>query len=307
MLYRISTDPFHPKEEPTYPLKGLAIPLGEDTVGVFLENRQEAAFLVQQRDRWTSDVAHELKTPLTSIRLVAETLQSRIDDSLKVWIDRLINETLRLSNLVEDLLNLSRLQGPQSEGLTLKPVDLPQLIQSAWLSLEPLAQAKSLSLQYDGPQAYLATLDEPLFYRVLINLIDNAIKHSPQRSTIYVLLSPVEPGQRPERDLPNLDSMELCLEIIDTGPGFNTRDLPYVFDRFYRADPARSRSEQVGLPIIAPSHARTYIPRESSRGSGLGLAIVNQIVEAHGGQISAANHPDLGGAWLRLWLPKFES
>jgi two-component system phosphate regulon sensor histidine kinase PhoR len=79
MLYRISPDPLHPKEEPTYPLKGLAIPLGLEQVGVFLENRQEAALLVQQRDRWTSDVAHELKTPLTSIRLVAETLQSRID------------------------------------------------------------------------------------------------------------------------------------------------------------------------------------------------------------------------------------
>jgi two-component system phosphate regulon sensor histidine kinase PhoR len=106
-------------------------------VGVFLENRQEAALLVQQRDRWTSDVAHELKTPLTSIRLVAETLQSRIDPKLKVWVDRLINETLRLSNLVEDLLNLSRLQGQQSQGLNPKPVDLPQLIQAAWLSLEP--------------------------------------------------------------------------------------------------------------------------------------------------------------------------
>jgi two-component system phosphate regulon sensor histidine kinase PhoR len=85
-------------------------------VGVFLENRQEAALLVQQRDRWTSDVAHELKTPLTSIRLVAETLQPRVDDSQRRWLDRLINETIRLSNLVEDLLNLSRLQGDQFRG-----------------------------------------------------------------------------------------------------------------------------------------------------------------------------------------------
>ena len=317
MLYRISPDPLHPKEEPTYPLKGLAIPCGQGKVGVFLENRQEAALLVQQRDRWTSDVAHELKTPLTSIRLVAETLQSRIEPSLKVWIDRLINETLRLSNLVEDLLNLSRLQGQQSQGLTLKPVDLPQLIQAAWLSLEPLAQTKALLLQYDGPQACLVTVDETLFHRVLINLIDNAIKHSPRQSTIYVLLRQVEdePAEgklfpmhgEPSGSPPNLECMDICLEVIDTGSGFNAKDLPYIFDRFYRADPARSRGESLAGSSSPGGQAGSALNLETSRGSGLGLAIVNQIVEAHGGIIQAANHPDLGGAWLRLWLPKQDS
>lgn len=296
MLYRISPDPLHPKEEPTYPLKGLAIPLGQDKVGVFLENRQEAALLVQQRDRWTSDVAHELKTPLTSIRLVAETLQSRIDPNLKVWIERLINETLRLSNLVEDLLNLSRLQGQQSQGLNPKPVDLPQLIQAAWLSLEPLAQAKALQLQYDGPQECLVTLDETLFHRVLINLIDNAIKHCPRQTTIFVSLSA---AADPVQGFPS-GTQALCLDVIDTGPGFNLKDLPYIFERFYRADPARSRVE------VAASSAKVgaSLLLDSSRGSGLGLAIVHQIVEAHGGHIVASNHPDLGGAWLRLWIPR---
>jgi two-component system phosphate regulon sensor histidine kinase PhoR len=304
MLYRISPDPLYPKEEPTYPLKGLAIPLGEDKVGVFLENRQEAALLVQQRDRWTSDVAHELKTPLTSIRLVAETLQSRIDPKLKVWIERLINETLRLSNLVEDLLNLNRIQGQQSQGLTLKPIDLPQLIQAAWLSLEPLAQSKALLLQYDGPQTYLVNLDEGLFHRVLINLIDNAIKHSPPQSTLYITLGPVSPLQEDAPAL-NLEGMDLCLEVIDTGPGFNARDLPYIFDRFYRADPARSRCESSPSLSTVPDPGEGQ-PRlqDTSRGSGLGLAIVSQIVEAHGGVITASNHPDLGGAWLRLWMPR---
>ena len=302
MLHRISPDPLHPKEEPTYPLKGLAIPLGQDKVGVFLENRQEAALLVQQRDRWTSDVAHELKTPLTSIRLVAETLQSRIDPNLKGWLDRLINETLRLSNLVEDLLNLSRLQGQQPHGLNLKPVDLPQLIQAAWLSLEPLAQEKTVLLQYDGPSECQVILDEPLFHRVLINLIDNAIKHSPRQSTIYVSLAT---GKQDQIEVPQQEEMGLCLEVIDTGPGFNPRDLPYIFDRFYRADPARSRTMGSSTALSAQAEPRQgqQLPLESSRGSGLGLAIVNQIVEAHGGSISAANHPELGGAWLQLWIP----
>ncbi|PSN16712.1 PAS domain-containing sensor histidine kinase [filamentous cyanobacterium CCT1] len=295
MLYQISPDPLHPKEEPTYPLRGYALPLDNGEVGVFLENRQEAALLVQQRDRWTSDVAHELKTPLTSIRLVAETLQTRVDDGQRRWLDRLINETIRLSNLVEDLLNLSRLQGNQFQGLTLEPVDLPQLIQRAWVSLEPLAEVKGLSLTYDGPSHCLVNLDETLFHRVLLNLIDNAIKHSPSRATIFVHLTEpdckTKSGDRP--------SDSLTLEVMDMGTGFSAKDLPHIFDRFYRADPSRSRHDALAdLPTVDPG-----VATEVSRGTGLGLAIVSQIVEAHNGTITAANHPDLGGGWLQLQLP----
>jgi len=287
MLYQISPDPLHPKEKPTYPLRGYALPLGDREVGVFLENRQEAALLVQQRDRWTSDVAHELKTPLTSIRLVAETLQPRVDPSLKIWLDRLINETIRLSNLVEDLLNLSRLQGSPFQGLTLKSVDLPPMIQSAWHSLEPLAQVKQIRLDYQGPSQYLVTLDETLFHRVLLNLMDNAIKHSPAAATILVCLTPSATDADPAAD------PIFHLDIIDSGTGFLAKDLPHIFDRFYRADPSRSRS-------TLTTDATTT---DLGQGTGLGLAIVHQIVEAHGGTITAANHPDLGGAWLRLTLP----
>ncbi|QQE65768.1 two-component sensor histidine kinase [Leptolyngbya sp. BL0902] len=283
MLYQISPDPLHPKEKPTYPLRGYALPLSGQEVGVFLENRQEAELLVQQRDRWTSDVAHELKTPLTSIRLVAETLQTRVEPSLKIWLDRLINETIRLSNLVEDLLNLSRLQGRQFQGLNLQPVDLPQLIQSAWRSLEPLAQVKQLSLTYQGPDYYLVPLDETLFHRVLLNLLDNAIKHSPAATAIHVHLDPATAASTP-----------LTLDVVDGGNGFSPKDLPHIFDRFYRADPSRSRSDLSTTALSAT---------DQGQGTGLGLAIVHQIVEAHGGTITAANHPDLGGAWLCLTLP----
>lgn len=291
VVYQVSPDPLYPKEKPAYPLRGCAIPLDRGAVGVFLENRQEAALLVQQRDRWTSDVAHELKTPLTSIRLVAETLQPRVDDSQRRWLDRLVNETIRLSNLVEDLLNLSRLQDNHFQGLTLKPVDLPQLIQRAWVSLELLALVKDLTLSYDGPSRCLVSLDETLFYRVLINLIDNAIKHSPASATIFVRL--IVSGGTDKTSSAQPDT--LALEVMDMGAGFSAKDLPYIFDRFYRADSSRSR---IDLPPGASGTAA-----EVSRGTGLGLAIVSQIVEVHSGTITAANHPDLGGAWLQLRLP----
>lgn len=288
MLYRVSPDPFHPRNEPTYPLRGFALPLDKGKVAVFLENRQEAITLIQQRDRWTSDVAHELKTPLTSIRLVAETLKSRVDPSLQGWMDRLLNETIRLSNLVEDLLNLSRLEGKDFQGLNLKRVNFPQLIEAAWISLEPLAKVKQLSLTYEGPDELLITLDESLMHRVLINLIDNAIKHSPPRSSVYVWLSE---GAIPSPDNP---SGQVCLEVADTGAGFLERDLPYIFDRFYRADPSRHREDRTGGGTSGVTDCG---------GTGLGLAIVQQILTAHQGTIEAKNHPDLGGGWLQIYLP----
>ncbi|ASC71533.1 Sensor protein SphS [Halomicronema hongdechloris C2206] len=289
MLYRVSPDPLHPRDGPSYPLRSRSFPLEAGQVGVFLENRQEAMTLQQQRDRWISDVAHELKTPLTSIRLVAETLKPRIDQPLQGWIDRLLNETIRLSNLVEDLLNLSRLEGSDFQGLQLKQVDLPQLIGAAWQSLEPLAKIKHLQLSYRGPQELLIQLDETLMYRVLINLLDNAIKHSPAQASVYVELHPY---LRPSGE--DVESTAwVTLEVMDTGPGFKDRDLPHIFERFYRADQARTR----GVASLSSQTNR-------SGGSGLGLAIVRQIIDTHQGRIQANNHPDTGGGWLKIELPK---
>lgn len=291
ILYRVSPDPFHPRNEPAYPMRGYGIPLARGKVAVFLENRQEANTLIQQRDRWTSDVAHELKTPLTSIRLVAETLRARVDTSLQGWLDRLLNETIRLSNLVEDLLNLSRLGTDNFQGLNLKPTNLVQLVQTTWLSLEPLARIKRLKLDYHGPPELFVNLDQSLFSRVLINLIDNAIKHSPPQSAIYVRL-----GLR--QDSNASPEQRICLEVIDVGLGFNEKDIPYIFDRFYRADPSRKRTSNSAETLISKGED------QPGGGTGLGLSIVQQILYVHQGSIEAANHPDLGGGWLRIYLPE---
>ncbi|WP_346290860.1 PAS domain-containing sensor histidine kinase [Sphaerothrix gracilis] len=291
-LYSAPADPFDLSERPAYPLRGSAFPLQRGQIGVFLENRREATRLIQQRDRWMSDVAHELKTPLTSIRLVAETLKTRVDASLQGWLDRLLNETIRLSNLIEDLLNLSRLEGPHFSGLNTKALDFTQLIFAAWQSLEPLARIKQLQITYFGPEKLLIELDESLMYRVLVNLLDNAIKYSPPRQHIQAALS-IHPSDVSE------NAGYVLLEITDAGPGFVEQDLPHVFERFYRADPARSRTQRLEVSTSLGTPKQEVI----KGGTGLGLAIVRQIIEAHQGRVEANNHPDTGGGWLKIYLP----
>lgn len=299
-LHLVFPDPINPGQGVTRPLRGHGIPLPGNHIAVFLENRQEAETLLQQRNRWTSDVAHELKTPLTSIRLVAETLSDRVDATSKKWLDRLLNEILRLSNLVEDLLNLSHLERSGGKGLTLKAVELPHLIFAAWQSLEPLAQIKQIEIAYEGSTDLIVSLDATLMHRVFINLIDNAIKYSPHEGTILVRAGLHTPEELP--GYPQSANQVLSVDVIDEGAGFRESDLPHIFNRFYRADPSRSRSlpSSQSPPPVLPDTSEGP-PRHS--GSGLGLAIVQQIVEAHGGTTRARNHENTGGGWLTISIP----
>lgn len=308
---------FHPSSADSvrlsqeYPLRGHAFPLLAGHVGIFLENRQEAVTLAQERDRWASDVAHELKTPLTSIRLVAETLHDRLDSPLRTWVARLLNETIRLSILVQDLLDLGRVALKLPQDLMLKTLNLASLIQSAWLNLEPLASKKQLRLDYTGPNSLLIQADEGRLFRVLLNLFDNSIKYSPANQTIGVRVNigTAADSSHQNATCPKLAVQVLQIEVIDAGPGFPKQALPHVFERFYRADPARSR-ETVGSNTSwnysswsMPAQAGTLPTSRSSSGSGLGLAIVQQIIEAHGGSVTASNHPETQGAWVKIVLP----
>ena len=298
----ISTDPFNYLERPAYPLQGYGLPISNRQVGVFLENRQEAVSLEQQRDRWISDVAHELKTPLTSIRLVAETLQSRVAPEIASWVDRLLKEVIRLSKLVDDVLNMSSLE-QRSSLIEAGGTDLVSLIQAAWQSVEPLARLKKVDLDYRGPSQIMVSVNASLMHRVLFNLFSNAVKYSPPTRAVRARLSIAS------QLLPAALASEqtgkdqgILLEVIDEGIGVAEKDLPHIFDRFYRADPARSRQESLERST-AEGMRMAEVAELSSSGTGLGLAIVRQIVESHQGQVEVRNDPETGGAWLRVWLP----
>lgn len=317
--HQIDWNLHHSERSQEKPLRAFAIPLPKGHVGVFIEDRTEAKNLADDRDRWTSDVAHELKTPLTSIRLMVETLEQQVSWQHRTHIDRLLQEVIRLSDLVKDLLELSRITFHQAQTLHRQSINVPSLIHKAWLNLEPLAQQRNLSLFYQGLEDFILEVDKNRLYRVFLNLLDNAIKHSPIDQPIIVQ---VEVETEATSSQPGEPNQWLCIDIIDTGSGFSAEALPHIFKRFYRSDPSRVRGtfsfnqseplERQSSASFEPATTSTLIsgsgpeppaPNTPIGGSGLGLAIAQQIVLAHGGTIRARNHPQTGGAWLQIRLP----
>ena len=284
---------FHPASADATAISGLrslslrasSWPLSRGQIGIFLENRQPIVELAQSRDRWVSDLAHELRTPLTSIRLVVETLQDQLAPPTSRLVERLIPEVDRLINLVQSWLELSQLEIDSGKQLNYQPVELRSLIDSVWQTLEPLTQPDKINLSYNGPETVWLQADKSRLYRVLLNLLDNSIKYSPPQGVIQVVANLLPNQTAPQR---------VQIHIIDSGSGFPAADLPHVFERLYRGDPARARQ------LISSSHPSSAV----NTGSGLGLAIVQQIVFAHKGTVKARNHPETGGAWLTVELPK---
>jgi two-component system phosphate regulon sensor histidine kinase PhoR len=227
---------------------------------------------LKQQEQWVSDVAHELKTPITALRLVSESLALRAEGRQAVLVERLEKELERLQRLVGDLLDLSRLDNTLvSRRKRPACIDPRDVVGQAWSTLQELAQPRGigLSVQPTRDQARQVAVDPARLHQALFNLIDNALRYSPDGSSIELSIE--------ERD-------RWCLIAVrDQGPGLSEEDLERMFERFYRGDPARVRGP--------------------GSGSGLGLAIVRQIALSQGGLVRARNHPE-GGAVIELLLPK---
>lgn len=218
----------------------------------------------ERQKQLLTDIAHELRTPLTVLRGELEAMQDGLMKADPGNLGRLIEEVDLLTHLVQDLRLLTL---ADSSGLTLNRslFDLSNLAQEALAAFNTKAEAKGIQLQSQlAPVQVLA--DRERILQVIYNLLENALRHTDQGA--ITLSTRQEPGWA-------------VLEVADTGPGIPEADLPYIFERFYRADPARSRE---------------------TGGSGLGLTIVKALIEAHGGKVSVANGVK-GGAIFSIRLP----
>ncbi|MDR7543123.1 MAG: ATP-binding protein [Armatimonadota bacterium] len=216
--------------------------------------------LERARRELTANVSHELRTPLTSIKGFAETLLAgavRDEPTARRFLEIIDQETNRLVKLVDDLLDLSQLESKRL-SLELGPVRVREVVADAVLRMKSLAGARELELR-PAESDVAVVADRDRLAQVLTNLLDNAIKFTPEGGRIAV-------GWR------TLNG-EVEVTVADDGPGIPPTDLPYVFERFYKAD--RSRSPVPG-------------------GTGLGLAITKHIIEAHGGRIRVASTPGEG-------------
>jgi len=216
------------------------------------------------RADFVANVSHELRTPLTTIRGYAETLLSEDATRTKTqeqFVVKILNHASRLSRLVSDLLELSRLESGDVE-LKRTPCHLNTFYEPILDVFEPILEASELVLKWEVPESLpKVSVDQQLFMQVLVNLIDNAIKYTPDSGTITVS---AEISTSEAFEGTNITSAEIIVHIKDTGIGIPMESQSRVFERFYRVDKGRAR--EMG-------------------GTGLGLAITKHIVLCHNGQI----------------------
>ncbi|MGI5154300.1 HAMP domain-containing sensor histidine kinase [Microbispora sp. CA-102843] len=215
--------------------------------------------------RFVADASHELRTPLTSIRGFAEFHRQVPDADTTRLMSRIESEAARMGLLVDDLLLLARLD--QQRPLRTQPVDLLALAADAVHDARTLCPDRDVSLVVEGDAALIVSGDEVRLRQVVGNLMSNATTHTPEGTPITVRVG-------------SLDGTAF-IEVADKGPGLAPEQAARVFERFYRADPSRTRP---------------------SGGSGLGLAIVESLVRAHGGEVGVETAPGVGAAF-RVTLP----
>lgn len=230
------------------------------TINELLE-RLESSFKEQQR--FVADASHELRTPLAILRGETDVAlgQPRSPDDYQQSLILIKDEAERLSRIVEDLFILAR-QPVDLPAIVKERVDLNETVRDCVRAAQVLAARKNLDLKLSEAQPMILTGDEDLLKRMVLNLLDNAVKYTPEGGEISVELT--------------ARNGDAVVVVRDTGIGIPEQDQPHVFDRFYRVDKARSRA--LG-------------------GAGLGLSIVHWIVEAHGGTVTVESSQNKGTAF----------
>jgi len=221
--------------------------------------------LEKVRQEFVANVSHELRTPISSIKGYAETLlEGAIDDqdNARDFLNIIYQDSQRLAALIDDLLDLSKIESGKLKMVFLNYPANALIIKCAAV-MENQAKAKAITIKLEIPDNLAQIkVDETRFSQVMINLLDNAVKYTPEKGTVNI-------SARPEGNY-------LQIDISDTGIGIPEQDIPRIFERFYRVDKARSR--ELG-------------------GTGLGLSIVKHIVQAHGGQVWVKSEPGRGSTF----------
>jgi two-component system, OmpR family, sensor histidine kinase BaeS len=226
----------------------------------------------QSRKRLVSDVAHELRTPLTIIEGTVDGIMDGVFQSDKERLETIKEQTSFLTALVNDLRELSLADAGQLK-LDRQPTNMVELISRKLSQFEAAAIEKKITIRMENaPNIPEIGVDSRRIEQVITNLLSNSIRHTPLGGVVTVSLKTTETSQPPSK-------RSLVISVKDTGEGIAAENLPHLFERFYRVESSRARSEG---------------------GAGLGLAIVRQLVEAHGGQVKVESQVGKGSTFYVL-------
>jgi heavy metal sensor kinase len=250
------------------PVRGVHDEL-DDVAHAFNETLARVEDAVGEMRQFSTALAHELRTPIAALRGEIELAAMNPDsgEAYRRTAASQLEELDRLKRLIDQLLTLARAESGQIP-LSRERVDLGALAASAVDQVELVAQASGLELTCETSPDAFVNGDAEWLERLLLNLLDNAFKFTPRGGRVRVLVS--------------AGASQICLEVSDTGIGMPPDVLPHVFERFYRADPARSSSE---------------------RGVGLGLSLVKWIADRHDGAVQASSGPGQGSTF-RVYIKK---
>jgi len=242
---------------------------GGGLVLLLAEDQTESRRVDEVKRDFVANTSHELKTPVGALALLAETIEDAADDAEAVrrFAGKMRQEAQRLTNLVQDLITLSRIQAVEPVPDP-RPVALDTVVAEAVDGCRMRANARGITLASVGSRGLSVLGDEDLLVTALRNLLENAVAYSPEKTRVVITTRKTPEGHAE-------------LSVADQGIGIPERDLERIFERFYRVDPARSRA---------------------TGGTGLGLAIVKHVMAAHNGKVTVRS-VEGDGSTFTLYIP----